>query len=50
MASEAKPTSPQNSNVTRRTGLAAERTWLAWWRTGIGASAVPIGVGGSCRS
>ncbi len=34
MAEEAKPTSPQNSDVTRRTWLAAERTWLAWWRTG----------------
>jgi putative membrane protein len=45
MASEAKPTSPQDSDVTRRTWLAAERTWLAWWRTGIGASAVAIGVG-----
>jgi len=30
---------------TRRTALAAERTWLAWWRTGLGASAVAIGVG-----
>jgi uncharacterized membrane protein YidH (DUF202 family) len=30
---------------TRRTSLAAERTWLAWWRTGLGASAVAIGVG-----
>ncbi len=29
----------------RRTSLAAERTWLAWWRTGLGASAVAIGVG-----
>ena len=37
--------SPQNSDVTRRTWLAAERTWLAWWRTGIGASAVAVGVG-----
>lgn len=45
MPSEAKPTSPQDSDVTRRTWLAAERTWLAWWRTGIGASAVAIGVG-----
>jgi uncharacterized membrane protein YidH (DUF202 family) len=32
-------------DVTRRTSLAAERTWLAWWRTGLGASAVAIGVG-----
>src|ERR1700751_2698242 len=45
MASEVKPTSPQNSDVTRRTWLAAERTWLAWWRTGVGASAVAIAVG-----
>jgi putative membrane protein len=30
---------------TRRTALAAERTWLAWWRTGLGACAVAIGVG-----
>jgi inner membrane protein YidH len=45
MAPEAKPTSPQDSDVTRRTWLAAERTWLAWWRTGIGASAVAVGVG-----
>jgi uncharacterized membrane protein YidH (DUF202 family) len=30
---------------SRRTSLAAERTWLAWWRTGLGASAVAIGVG-----
>jgi uncharacterized membrane protein YidH (DUF202 family) len=25
--------------------MAAERTWLAWWRTGLGATAVAIGVG-----
>jgi putative membrane protein len=42
---DAKPTSPEDSDVTRRTWLAAERTWLAWWRTGIGASAVAVGVG-----
>jgi uncharacterized membrane protein YidH (DUF202 family) len=29
-----------------RTRLAAERTWLAWWRSGIAASAVAVGVGG----
>jgi len=45
MAEEAKPADPQTSDVTRRTYLAAERTWLAWWRTGIGTSAVAIGVG-----
>lgn len=45
MPQEAEPATPQSSDVTRRTWLAAERTWLAWWRTGIGASAVAIGVG-----
>jgi putative membrane protein len=30
----------------RRTQLAAERTWLAWWRTGIAATATSIAVGG----
>jgi putative membrane protein len=33
-------------DVTRRTRLAAERTWLAWWRTGIATIAAAIGVGG----
>jgi putative membrane protein len=32
-------------DVTRRTRLAAERTWLAWWRTGIAASAAALAVG-----
>jgi putative membrane protein len=30
---------------SRRTHLAAERTQLAWWRTGLTAVAVGIGVG-----
>src|SRR4051812_50175178 len=25
--------------------MAAERTWLAWWRTALGASAGALGVG-----
>ncbi|HWI21522.1 MAG TPA: DUF202 domain-containing protein [Baekduia sp.] len=29
----------------RRTQLAAERTWLAWWRTGLGTAVAAIGVG-----
>lgn len=37
---------PELADVTRRTRLAAERTWLAWWRTGIAASAAALAVGG----
>jgi uncharacterized membrane protein YidH (DUF202 family) len=29
----------------RRTDMAAERTWLAWWRTALGASAGALAVG-----
>src|SRR5256885_15712620 len=36
---------PDAGDASRRTQMAAERTWLAWWRTGLGASAVAIGVG-----
>jgi putative membrane protein len=32
-------------DATRRTRLAAERTQLAWWRTGLTAIAVGIGIG-----
>ena len=35
-----------NPDPSRRTLLAAERTWLAWWRTGIAAAAVAVAVGG----
>jgi putative membrane protein len=35
-----------DDDVTRRTRLAAERTWLAWWRSGIAAAAAAVGVGG----
>jgi putative membrane protein len=31
---------------SRRTVLAAERTWLAWFRTGIGVAAAAVAVGG----
>ena len=31
---------------TRRTMLAAERTWLAWWRSGIAAATAAVAVGG----
>jgi putative membrane protein len=36
---------PATVDASRRTSLAAERTWLAWWRTGLGASAIAVGVG-----
>jgi uncharacterized membrane protein YidH (DUF202 family) len=29
----------------RRTSMAAERTWLAWWRTALAASVGALGVG-----
>jgi putative membrane protein len=29
----------------RRTDMAAERTWLAWWRTALAASAGALAVG-----
>ena len=34
-----------DDDVTRRTRLAAERTWLAWWRSGIAAATAAVGVG-----
>lgn len=43
---------PQRSSIeidiesVRRTELAAERTWLAWWRTGIATTATAIAIGG----
>jgi len=43
----AKPDSDPAALVdaTRRTYLAGERTQLAWWRTGLTALAVALGVG-----
>lgn len=43
-----QPRTGDDSHVgpSRRTVLAAERTWLAWFRTGIGISAAAVGVGG----
>ena len=38
--------SPAEPDVTRRTLLAAERTWLAWWRSGIAAATASVAVGG----
>jgi putative membrane protein len=36
---------PGTEDATRRTRLANERTYLAWWRTGLTALAVCVGVG-----
>jgi len=32
-------------DATRRTRLASERTYLAWWRSALAAIAVALGVG-----
>jgi putative membrane protein len=39
------PTSPSDLDQVRRTSMAAERTWLAWWRTALGATAGSLAVG-----
>jgi putative membrane protein len=39
-------TEPADVDATRRTRLAAERTWLAWWRSGIASAATSVAVGG----
>jgi putative membrane protein len=36
---------PGVEDATRRTQLANERTYLAWWRSGLTAFAVSVGVG-----
>ena len=36
----------ETSDALRRTRLASERTYLAWWRTGLTAIAVGVGAGG----
>ena len=38
------PTSAEIDQA-RRTSMAAERTWLAWWRAALGASAGALAVG-----
>ncbi len=36
----------ETADALRRTRLASERTYLAWWRTGLTAIAVGVGTGG----
>jgi uncharacterized membrane protein YidH (DUF202 family) len=39
------PTPPADLDQARRTSMAAERTWLAWWRTALAASAGALAIG-----
>jgi putative membrane protein len=39
------PAFDEARDATRRTRLATERTYLAWWRTGLTAFAVSFGAG-----
>jgi inner membrane protein YidH len=39
------PSQTETEDALRRTRLAAERTYLAWWRTALTAIAVGIGAG-----
>jgi inner membrane protein YidH len=36
---------PTGVDATRRTRLANERTFLAWWRTALGSEAIAVAVG-----
>ncbi len=44
-ASPAGETPAEIVDATRRTHLASERTYLAWWRTGLTSLTVGIGAG-----
>jgi putative membrane protein len=40
-----EPTDTETQDALRRTKLANERTYLAWWRTSLTAFAVALGAG-----
>jgi len=42
---QSDPHGAEIADATRRTRLANERTELAWWRTGLTALAVALGIG-----
>ena len=42
---EPEPKTPAQVDVWQRTSMAAERTWLAWWRTALAATAGALAVG-----
>ena len=42
---EPEPESRAQVDVWQRTSMAAERTWLAWWRTALTATAGALAVG-----
>ena len=44
-ADEPRDVPPVDLDQARRTSMAAERTWLAWWRTALAASAGALAVG-----
>jgi putative membrane protein len=44
-AADQEPEERRFPDASRRTYFAEERTLLAWWRSGIAASAVALGVG-----
>jgi putative membrane protein len=44
-APPAVPPVPPELDQARRTSMAAERTWLAWWRSALAASAGALAVG-----
>src|SRR3954453_12317083 len=44
-AAESGGVPPAELDQARRTSMAAERTWLAWWRSALAASAGALAVG-----